>query len=60
MYAVFVRNRWKPGLRRLRSSPKASKTVIAKGIKTESEARFVCKVYNAAHPMSRKAEFKET
>jgi len=62
MYRVFVRNWWKrnkdwPG--GLEPNPTARKTTIAK-VKTEAEARDICRVYNANHdpgPLSRKAEY---
>jgi len=65
MYRVFTRTWW----RNNKDYPNGlepcagRKTTIRKGIKTEEEARSICKVYNACHDpgrLSRKAEYEET
>ncbi len=66
MYKIFVRNWWKNNPdwpNGLEPNPGARKTTLKRGIKTESEARDFCLVYNANHKpgrLSRKAEYMET
>ena len=64
-FTVFVRNWWRenkawPGGREPESN--ARRTVIARNIKTEDEAREIARAYNKSHEpgfLSRKAEFTE-
>ncbi len=59
-YDVFVRNWWKRGKMGREPDPKAHKTYIQRGVKTEEEARSICQRYNATHEpgwQSRKAEY---
>jgi hypothetical protein len=66
MIRVFVRNWWRwetnrHGMRELVPDPGARKYTIAR-VKTEDEARDICREYNAKHKpgkLSRKAEYTD-
>ncbi|GAF74376.1 unnamed protein product [marine sediment metagenome] len=65
MYKVFVRNWWKrnPTWPDGREPSPGRQHTLQKRIKTEEEARAICKRYNATHEpgfLSRKAEYTET
>lgn len=65
MYDVFVRDWWKknPEWPNGREPCAGPKHYLHRRVKTEEEARRICKEYNASHdpgPMSRKAEFEES
>ena len=65
MYRVFVRNWWKHNPswpNGLEPNGSARKTTLKKNVRTEGEARDICRVYNANHNpgrLSRKAEYEE-
>jgi hypothetical protein len=65
MYKVFVRNWWKNNPKwpnGLEPDGGARKTTIGK-VRTEEDARIMCKAYNTTHKpgrLSRKAEYTET
>lgn len=65
MFAVFTRTFWKdnPSWPNGLEPECGPRTYLAKGLKTEEEARAMCKKYNATHDpgrYSRKAEYEET
>ena len=64
MYKVFVRDWWRnnPAWPNGLEPSAGRKTTIKKNVKTEAEARAICKQYNATHApgrLSRKAEYEE-
>lgn len=59
MIRVFVRNWYKREGGKLVPHPRARKMTLAM-VRTDDEAREMCRVYNSTHkpgPLSRKAEF---
>lgn len=65
MYRVFTRTWWtkNPSYPGGREPAPGRKTTLQRGIKTEEEARGICKTWNASHNpgfLSRKAEYEET
>jgi len=66
MYRVFTRTWWKeadrPGWPHNLEPCPGRKTTIRKNVKTEEDARAICRAYNDTHKpgrYSRKAEYEE-